>query len=497
MPRYSTRFLAIGAAIVLLLYIPLSAGTAHSLRPWVDEGWHGAPAWSLAFRGYMGTPCYVEAGLKDISRYTYWIMPIYPVLQAGWYRIWGFSLGSMRALSILCVLAGLLCWTSVYRRLTEDNTGALLFMALMACDYISLTGAGTGRPDAMSFAFQAAAFAAYLHWREGSLKLAVLVSQTLVVASGLTHPNGGILSFLGVLWLALYFDWRRMRIAQVGLAAIPYTVGAAGWGAYIAQDPRAFVAQYGYQLGTRAQMLVAPWVAVRDEFVRRYLTIMGLRFHSPGSYGPHYLKAFIFLAYAVSIIGILAVPALRRQKAARVLLGLIGIDLFFYTFLEGTKATYYVIYLIYPYTAATTLFARWCWRSYGWTRVLVATGLAGMFVIQIGGSVYRIRRDAWHKEYLPAAKAMEARAKPGDLIMGSHDLGFTIGYTPCFEDDDLLGTEDGQRAKFIFVEEIYQLRFETIRLKHPEEYKKLRARLAQYRVVYDKNNYQVLELAAE
>src|SRR5580658_7488452 len=115
--RYLKRPLAIGAVAALAAYIALSAGTAHALRPWVDEGWHGAPAWSLAFRGYMGTPCYVEAGLKDIDRYTYWIMPIYPVAQAIWYRLFSFSLARMRALSILCGLLGLLAWTLFFRRL--------------------------------------------------------------------------------------------------------------------------------------------------------------------------------------------------------------------------------------------------------------------------------------------------------------------------------------------------------------------------------------------
>lgn len=492
--RYAVRLPVIGVAVILLGYIALSAGTAHSLRPWVDEGWHGAPAWSLAFRGYMGTPCYVEPGLKDIDRYTYWIMPVYPVLQAGWYRVAGFSLESMRALSILCVLTGLLCWTMVFRRLTGDGAGALLFMALMACDYISLTAAGTGRPDAMSFAFQAAAFATYLHWREKDLRLAIFVSQMLVVASGLTHPNGGMLSFLGAAWLVVYFDRRRIRPLHLAIAAVPYVAGAIGWGAYIAKDPQAFVAQYGYQLGTRAQMLVAPWAAVRDELVKRYLTNMGLRLHSPGSYGPHYLKSFIFAAYAAGIIGLIAIPALRRQAAGRVLLGLLGIYLFFYTFLEGTKASYYLIYLVYPFTAAVVLCASWCWRSYRRTRLFVAIGLTGMLAIQAGGAIYRIRRDAYHREYLPAVRFLKAHAKPGDVITGSHELGFSIGFRDNFADDHLLGVEDGRRAKFLFVEEIYRGRFDTVRLKNPAEFLRLAARLAQYQVVYDDRDYQVLEL---
>ena len=397
----------------------------------------------------MGTPCYVEAGLKDIDRYTYWIMPIYPVAQAVWYRLFSFSLASMRALSIFCGLLGLLAWTLFFRRLTGDDVGALLFMALMACDYINQSDIGVGRPDAMAFAFQAGAFAAYLHWRERNLRLAILLSQTLVVASGLTHPNGGMLSFLGALWLVLYFDRRRIRPAHVAIAAIPYVAGAIGWGAYIAQDPSAFVAQYGYQIATRSQILTAPWLAVRDELVRRYLTNMGLGGHSPGSYGPHYLKAVIFVAYAVSVAGLLAVPSLRQNRASRVLLGLIGIYFLFYTFLEGTKAAYYFIYLVYPYTAAVALFVRWCWRNSARMRPVLAVGLAGMFIIQAGGVAYRIRRDPYHREYLPAVDFLRAHAHPGDLIMGSHELGFTIGFRDNFEDDHLLGLRASAAAHLL------------------------------------------------
>jgi len=490
MPAFGARFWII-AAVILLVYIALSAGTAHALRPWVDEGWHGAPAWSLAFRGFMGTPSFVEAGLKDIDRYTYWIMPIYPVMQAAWYRIFGFSLETMRGLSILCGLLALLFWAMAYYRLTADNLSTLLFMALMACDYVNMTGAGTGRPDIISCMFQAAAFAAYLHWRENNLSKAVLISQSLVVASGLTHPNGGMLSFLGVLWLTTFLDRKRIRSAHIALAAFPYAVGALAWGAYIVQDPPAFVSQYGYQLGSRT--LAAPWILLRDELVKRYLTMMGLRAHSPGSYGPHFLKALVFAAYAVSIGAILAISSLRRQVASRILLGLITIDFLFFTFMEGTKAAYYLVYLIYPFTAAVALVARWFGLNYPRLRPLALLGLAGIIVIQTGGDVYRIRRDPYHKEYLPAVAFLKNRTGPNDLIMGSHELGFTIGFTDNFVDDHLLGLDTGRWADFILVEEIYQGRFDTVLLKNPRQYAALKERLSQYRVVYDQSFYQVLE----
>jgi 4-amino-4-deoxy-L-arabinose transferase-like glycosyltransferase len=497
MPPLAPRSLAaplVIIAAILLVYSALSAGTAHALRPWVDEGWHGAPAWSLAFRGYMGTPSFVDSTLKDISRYTYWIMPLYPLAQAVWYRVFSFSLESMRAFSIFCGLLGLLAWTLVFRRLTRDTAGALLFMALMACDYISLTGAATGRPEAMAFALQAGAFAAYLHWRERNLRLAILISQTLVVASGLTHPNGGMLSFLGALWLIVYFDRMRIRLTHAVLAAVPYAIGALGWGAYIAQDPSGFASQYGSQIAMRSHVLFAPWQALRDELVRRYLTNMGLAGHSPGSTGPHYLKSLVFAAYAVSVAGMLAIPSLRAKTAARVLLGWITVYFVFYTFFEGTKASYYLMYFVYPLTAAVVLVARWCWQHYPRAHPVVALGLAALFVVQTGGALYRIRRDAYHKEYLPAVAYLQAHAKPGDLIMGSHELGFSLGFRDGFVDDHLLGVETGRRASLILLEEIYQGRLDTLQLKQPEEFAKVRERLAEYQVIYDDKNYQVLAL---
>src|ERR1017187_8666077 len=70
---------------------------------------------------------------------------------------------------------------------------------------------------------------------------------------------------------------------------------------------------------------------------------------------------------------------------------------------------YYLIFLVYPFTAAVVGFVRWCWRNSVRTCPLVVLSLAGMFVIQLGGVVYRIRRDPYHREYLPAADFVDDR----------------------------------------------------------------------------------------
>src|SRR6266511_2788721 len=99
----------------LVLYFSLTALTVRTYRPWVDEAWAGAPAWSLATRGISGIPSFDasgfgEHGLERLDRICYRIPPLYMGVQALWYKVFPFSLTSMRALSVLAGLAALICW---------------------------------------------------------------------------------------------------------------------------------------------------------------------------------------------------------------------------------------------------------------------------------------------------------------------------------------------------------------------------------------------------
>ena len=70
-------------------------------------------------------------------------------------------------------------------------------VALLGTDFVFIMRAAAGRMDMMSAALGYAALAAYLVLGNRSLNLAVFSAHSLVVLSGLTHPNGGLLSFAG------------------------------------------------------------------------------------------------------------------------------------------------------------------------------------------------------------------------------------------------------------------------------------------------------------
>jgi hypothetical protein len=490
--RMRSVFLA-GAAF----YFILTSLTIYTRRPWVDEAWAGVPAWSLAARGDTATPSFDASaigvqGMLRVDRICYWQAPMYLVVQAVWYHVFRFNLWSMRWLSAAAGFAGLICWTLFFQRLTGQRGASGLLFLLISCDYIVDAAGSFGRPEALSFVFQAAAYAAYMGLRERQLGWAILASQALVVASGLAHPNGGILSFFGMLFLTLFFDRKRLTWSCAGAGAAPYLVGGLAWGLFILKDPVAFLSQYGAQSNGRFEGLLTPFTSIRREISERYVHIMGLGAHSAGSSGPIFLKSLIFIAYALGLAGVLAVPVLRKTKAVRALLCLMAIYLFFYTFLESYKATYYMIYLIYVYTALLATWLAWCWNKGKLPKPVIALGVIGLMGVQAGGTVLNARANAYKNRFEPAVAYLRQHASPDSLIVGSHELGFALGFGGRFLDDYRLGLASGKRPDYIVVEEIYESRFETLQEQRPAEYVKLLELLKQYHEVYNQNSYRIL-----
>ncbi len=130
--------------ISVLLYCVSVWKVAHSRAAFIDEGWIAAPGYDLAFHGKMGSPGLEPTGswltqeLKGIQDYTYWIMPLDPVAQAGWYRLFGFGLIQMRMLSAVWGLVALLAWSAIVWIVSGDCVAAGLTAFLISVDFTFL-----------------------------------------------------------------------------------------------------------------------------------------------------------------------------------------------------------------------------------------------------------------------------------------------------------------------------------------------------------------------
>lgn len=482
--------LAFGAFVVL------SVASSYTKRPWSDEGWFANAPLSLVTKGYMGTTVIEQVGrpfLNGIDRFTYWVMPLHLLLQAAWYKIFGFSLLTMRSLSLLFGLVALGSWFLIMRALSQSNRVAVLTVVLLALDYNFIMSSSFGRFDIMCAALGSAGLAAYLALRERNLPVAILVSNCFVVASGMTH-HLGILGLFGLIFLAFYFDRKRLKWKYLLLALIPYVIAATAWSFYILQSPHLFLAQFkgNATADNRLGSLTSPITALRREITERYLIAFGLGPHSVGSSGPVQLKAVVLLAYVIAVVGALLIKDIRSKKGYKALLILLAMYFVVLTIWDGQKLTWYLIHIIPIYTALLAVFVLWCWDRRIVPRWLLALGMFAVLSVQLGGVLLRARLDAYHKSFIPASEFLKQNARRDQLIMGSAELGFGLGSFDQVIDDSRFGFYSGKKPDFIVIEEVYQSEIDSYKNRHPDIYEFIKTRLANdYQKVYDQNHYEI------
>jgi len=494
----STQSRVLFAAAVAALYVSLTVANALTQRPRIDEGFFASPAYNLITHGTMGTTVFSDGDpyLKGIREHTYWVPPLDLLAQAGWYKIAGFSIFNMRILATMWALVALGAWYLIMRQLSRDPRIALLTMAMVGLDYTFIMCGASGRMDMMSAGLGFSALASYLVLRERNFAWAVLASNSLASASGFTHPVGGYLTVAGVVFLTLYFDRKRIRLGHVAMAAIPYLIGAAGWGWYIMKAPQDFLAQFGAnaKMDGRLTGLSAPWLGFWREITDRYAVPFGLGPHSQGNAGPIYLKVLILLAYVVGVAGALLTKEIRGNKNYRALLYLAGIYFTLLSVLDYQKAYYYLIHILPYYGALFVVWMAWCWRRRFLPRPAILAVIGVLFVLQVGGAAYHDTMNTYGRSYRPAVGFLKQRTLPQDAIIGSSAFGFGLGFDSNLRDDIRLGYYTGERPQYIIVNEEYQWVFRNYETTAPEVYRFIVERLNnEYRPIYDYGGIQIYE----
>lgn len=482
-------------------YLALAVAGSLTRRPWCDEAWFANPAFNLITTGSMGSPVIEPSGtcvtgrkpgvvLGGINEHTYWIMPLHVLAQAGWYRIAGFSLFSLRMLSVLWGLVALASLFFIVKSLSGSHRVALLALAFIAVDYAFVSGASFGRMDMMNAALGFAAFAAYLGLRARNLKLAVAASHALAAASVFTHPNG-ILPFLGLIFLTLYFDRERIKLRHALLAAAPYLIFAAGWGLYILQSPSDFLAQFGANASGRWSGLLSPGSLI-DEIKYRYLA----NFYLP-SYlsGPALLRVIIPITYFGGVAAAALTPEISEHKGYRALLLLTLIYFVSMSVFEGMKSYFYLVHITPLFAAVLSVWVHRCWKNRVIPARILAAGVCGFLALQVAWAISTAAKNSYEKKYIAAVDFLKQNAGPSSLIMGSAEIGFALKFPENLTDDTTLGYTTGKQADFIVVEDIYyQQSLKGFESRQPELYGYVTSLLAErYQPVYDQGSYKIYE----
>jgi 4-amino-4-deoxy-L-arabinose transferase-like glycosyltransferase len=446
---------ALAFVAVLAGYAVLAGIVAFNKLPWCDEGWYGAPALNLAKNGSMGTPNFYYVKLPGVIDYTYWEMPGFIVVLAGWFKVVGGGLLQARALTCILGAVVLVLWSLILRRLGAKVWERALAVALIATDQFFILDATYARADMQSLVLLSAALWLYLRHRERSFTKAIILGNVAVAAAALTHPNAGLLGLAALCALALP-DRRRLRWYDVPLCALPYVIGSALWWLYIRQAPDLFAAQFSANAGGRFSAILSPLESIRSEISERYFLAFGLGAHSSGTPKLVVLKVAGLLAWICGVLGCLAVRSLRKRHLTRVLLAWLAIDVLYLTFFEGTRTTTYLIWLVPIFSA---LVARWCvceWERRSLRRWPATAIIALAMAVQGGTSLAKARLQWGMRPFREAVQFLQAQGR-GRPIVASIEFGYALGFEPgAFYDDVSLGGWSQINPGYVVLEDRYR-----------------------------------------
>ena len=474
---------------ILLVFVALAIFCAHTNLPWSDEAWFASPAFNLITKGNFGTSVldptasFRTNNLTGIHEHTYWIVPLFPLVEAAWFRATGYGLMQVRYLSIVWGLVALWAWYRMLKILTGDERVAVLAMGLMAIDFTFVWTSSVGRMDMMCAALGGAGLTAFLIMRERNFTRAVLVSQSLIVAAGLSHPMPAGYA-CGLLALTLYWDRKRIRPLHVLVAAAPYVAGAIGWGFYIMRAPHDFMLQFGGNAAERGLPLNNPLAIIHSQVVVRFLQMFGM---APDTRGFSHIKILILAAYAAGVLGVVLDREIRRRRSTRSLLLVSGVTLLVMIALDREAQHQYLIHFVLWMISLTAVVGVSWWDRRTVPRGALVTVLLLVCLVQVATIGRRVSQRAYSTLYLATTGYLKAHAQGKDVIMGSAELAFQLGYADNLVDDPRLGFRSGKRPNFIVIDKNrYAEWIPQYEQREPETYRYVHGMM-------DREFHQVLE----
>jgi 4-amino-4-deoxy-L-arabinose transferase-like glycosyltransferase len=449
--------------LIALVFGAFALALLLTKRPWVDEAWFTGPALDLVTRGKFGTLLLDPAGshlrlykpdafLRGINEHTYWVMPLHLLQLAAWGKVFGFSVFSMRMPSVLWGGVTLASIGLIVRRLYGGRGAALIGAAVLAVDFGFVNGAADGRMDMTCAALGFAGLAVYLSLREANFPGAVMAAHALAAGAVFTHPNG-VFGSVGLLLTMLWLDRHRVRPLTVALIAAPYLVFGLLWAIYCLQAPADFAAQFSANSAARASDVLAPWRGVWREINGRFRN----HFWPEGS-AMGKLKIVGILVYVAALGTLASAKSLRQDAGCRLLLCLTLLQFLCLSIFASTKNTYYIVYILPYFAAATGIAASYLWSSYGYrVRAVCVAALASYLAVQTAAVInLSVVTGGYRKEYTPAIAYLKSTLRPDDLIMGTAELGFSLGFeNPQLVDDVWFGYWSGRRATVLVVDRWY------------------------------------------
>ena len=466
-------------ASCLIFYVVLAVCLANVRPPQSDEGHFADGALHIATTGRFIMPTWTD-WLPTLNQRVYAAMPLYFYGLAGWFRIFGIGMLSMRYFSVFWGAVLVLAYYLLVRNVTANRVIAWVVLLVLVFNYdlINLT---TARYDGMAAGLGAAGLALYAVLRERNLAVAILAANACIAAAAMSHPYG---SFAFASFVVLFFtlERNRLRVNYIALAALPYVVALACWGLYISQDVAMFKTQFGANAAAHKSSLLAPLSLVRGELYDRYWVL----FAGERARVPIYMrvKLGVLLLYVVSFGSSLLIPKIREDKVARALLTCAIVGFVALMLADGSHLYIYLVHVIGFYSIVVGIWLTYMMSAGRWQRAVSIAILCGLAAFTVASMAYRMRMNSYENAFLKTADYVSNHVTDKQLVFAGGEFAFAASFDRHLVDDAQLGYRNHKRPDYIVVGKEYDARFLRQKQERPEVYSYVTRTLRMYRVVF-------------
>jgi hypothetical protein len=317
-----------------------------------------------------------------------------------------------------------------------------------------------------------------------------LASSSLIVLSGLSHPNG-VFYLIDAVVLTVWWDRKRWSWRMGMLALSPFILGATAWGVYILEDPTDFVRQFtaNASMASRLEFVGAPLRAFYEEAALRFGFVYDLR--SLGRDPAMLIKTLTSVVYLLPPLFWLLNREFRMGARIGPILLVGFINFLLLTILDGQRSTFYLIHVLPPMNAALAAWFLWATTRPRWRTIAIPI-LIGWTLLQISTAVYRGSRNAYRNDYLAVVNFMRSHITGNTrVVFADQQYGFELGFGPRLVTDISLGFLSGKTADMIEFDGPYSS--DSGYLKHLEKplADHIRSTMSRYCLAYNKRSAQV------
>ena len=121
-------------------------------------------------------------------------------------------------------------------------------------------------------------------------------------------------------------------------------------------------------------------------------------------------------------------------------------------FIDRQVQSFYLVHFVIFMAAIFAVWFSWSWDRQAIPRWALGILLMVVVAVQVATSGRRVTQNAYRNTYLATTQFLKQHAAPSQLIIGSAELAFQLGFDSNVVDDYRLGFRSGKKPDFIVID---------------------------------------------